>query len=98
LRERQTKLQSRKEELLSILSGQKAEVASKAEIAECVADLRKLLEESHLIERKAFIKSFIKEVQVTGNDILLTYTLPRLPARITEEKLPVLAIVHYGGR
>ena len=97
LRERQLKLQTRKEELLSLISGQKSEVASMEEIAECTQDLRKLLEESSLVERKAFIKSFVTEVRVTGNEVLLTYMLPMLPNRVTEEKLPVLSIVHYGG-
>jgi hypothetical protein len=83
---------------LSILSGQKAEIPSKEEVAEYAADLRKLLEESPLLERKAFIRSFVKELKVTRDDVLLTYTLPILPARVTEEKLPVLSIVHYSGR
>jgi hypothetical protein len=62
------------------------------------ADLRKLLEESPLAERKAFIRSFVKDLKVTGDDVLLTYTLSILPARITEEKLPVLSIVQCSGR
>jgi site-specific DNA recombinase len=97
-RERQTKLQNRKNELLSILSEQKAEVPTKEEVAEYAADLGKLLEESSLVERKAFIRSFVKEVRVTRDDVLVNYTLPMLPARVAEERLPVLSIVHYGGR
>jgi hypothetical protein len=57
LRERQTKLQNQKEKLLSILSEQKAEVPSKEEVTEYATDLRKLLEESSLVERKAFIEA-----------------------------------------
>jgi len=34
---------------------------------------------------------------VTGDEVLLTYTIPMLPREVTEEKLPVLSIVHYGG-
>jgi hypothetical protein len=56
-----------------------------------------MLEENSLTERKAFIRSFLKEVRVTGDDVLLKYTLPMLPNNINEEKLPVLSIVHYGG-
>jgi site-specific DNA recombinase len=62
------------------------------------ADLRKMLEESSLVERKTFIRSFVKEVKVAGDNVLITHTLPMLPAKVTEEKLPVLSIVHYGGR
>ena len=47
-------------------------------------------------ERKTFIRSFVKEVKVTGDEVLLTYTIPMLPRRVTEEKLPVLPIVHLG--
>ena len=72
--------------------------SEKEEVAACAARLKEMLEENSLMERKAFIKSFVKEVKVTGDDVLLTYTLPMLPERITEEKLPVLSIVHHGGR
>ena len=50
-----------------------------------------------MAEKKAFIRSFVKEIRVTGDDVLLSYTLPMLPARATEEAIPVLSIVHYGG-
>jgi hypothetical protein len=36
------------------------------------ADLSKLLEEVSLVEKKAFIRSFVKELKVTGDDVLLT--------------------------
>jgi hypothetical protein len=55
------------------------------------------LNESSLAERKTFIRSFVKEVKVTGDEALLTYTIPMLPRGVTEEKLPVLSIVHSGG-
>jgi site-specific DNA recombinase len=93
IRDRQLKLQSRKEELLSFISGQKAEVASKEEVAECVSSLREILEENSLVERKAFIRSFVKGVNVTDNDVLIT--LPMLPDSVTEEKIPVLSIVSW---
>jgi hypothetical protein len=53
---------------------------------------------SPLAERKTFIKSFVKEVKVTGDEVLPTYTLPVLPGNAVEERLPVLSIVRYGGR
>ena len=71
---------------------------SQEEVTKYAADLKKTLEESSLVERKAFIRSFVKEVKVTMENVLLTYTLPVLPAGVTEEKLPVLSIVHYSGR
>ena len=35
-----------------------------------------ILEEGSLTERKAFIRSFVNEVRVTGNEVLLNYTIP----------------------
>ena len=80
------------------MAGEKTQSASKEEIADFVTELRELLEQNSLVERKAFVRSFVKEVKVTGDDVLLTYTLPMLPNNITDEKVPVLSIVNYGGR
>ncbi len=49
-------------------------------------------------ERKAFIRSFVKEMKVTGDDALLTYTMPLSPEGISEERIGVLSAVQYGGR
>jgi len=37
-------------------------------------------------------------VKVTGEDVLLTYTIPLTPDGISEEKIGVLSTVQYGGR
>ena len=63
-----------------------------------VADLRNLLSENPLAERKSFIKSFVKEVKVIGTEVLLTYTVPMPPKGISQEVVGVPPIVHYGGR
>ena len=80
------------------LSDRRVELADAETVARCISDLRNLLNESSLAERKSFVRSFVKEVKVTGDEVLLTYTIPMLPKGTTEEKLPVLSIVHYGGR
>jgi hypothetical protein len=54
--------------------------------------------ETSLAERKSFIRSFIKEVRVTGDHIVLTYTIPMTVKGLTEEELPVLCTIHDGGR
>jgi hypothetical protein len=97
LKERQDKLQARKDELHMVLTGEKAEVATPEEVAECAADFRDLLQEGSLVERKAFVHSFVNEVRVTGEHVLVNYTIPMPPSRFKEEKNPVLDIVHYGG-
>jgi len=63
-----------------------------------VKDLHNLLDSSHLVGRKSFIKSFIKEARVTGAEVSLIYTIPMSPRGITNDELAVLPIVQYGGR
>jgi site-specific DNA recombinase len=80
------------------LSERRVELASPEVVAEYVSDLRNLLNESSLPERRAFIRSFIKEVKVVGDDVVLTYTMPLPPTGLSEEKAGVLSTVHYSGR
>jgi len=54
-------------------------------VAGYVADLRNLLSESLLAERKSFIKSFVKEVKVIGTEVRLIYTIPMSPKGISQE-------------
>jgi hypothetical protein len=73
------------------------ELADLETVTKCVEDLRELLEESELTEKKTFIKSFVKEVMVTDNDVLLIYTMPIIPERISIDGTGVLHSVHHGG-
>ena len=79
------------------MSDKKVELADMNTVTGYVADLRNLLSESPLAERKSFIKSFVKEVKVIGTEVLLTYTVPMPPKGISREVVGVLLIVHYGG-
>jgi site-specific DNA recombinase len=97
LRQRRERLQVARWEMEQQLSDRRVELADAETVARYVADLHDLLNESSLAERKSFVRSFVKEVKVTGNEALLTYTIPMLPRGIIEEKLPVLSIVHDGG-
>ena len=90
-------LQAAKWEAEQQLSDRHIQMANPATVAECISDLRNLLSGNSLSQTKSFIRSFIKEVKVTGKEVLLTYTLPLLPKGMTEEKVPVLSIVHDGG-
>jgi CheY-like chemotaxis protein len=73
------------------------ELADAETVARCVSHLHNVLSESSLVERKSFIRSFVKEVKVTGEDMLLTYTIPMVPKGVTQEKLPVLSVIYSGG-
>lgn len=97
LRYRQEQLQSKKWGLEALLSDRRVELADLKTVKRYVADLRSLLEESSLAERKSFIRSFVKEVKVTGDEALLTYTMPLPPQGTSEERVRVLCSVHHGG-
>ena len=60
-------------------------MASLEVVTRYVEDLRKLFSQSPLTERKAFVKSFVKEVLVTGKEVVLTYTIPLPPEGILKE-------------
>ena len=62
-----------------------------------VEDLRSLLSESSLGERRSFVRSFIKKVKVTDNEVLLTYTIPMAPKGITEEEIGVPLLYNMVG-
>jgi hypothetical protein len=97
LRHKQELLLTRKCELEMLLSDRRVELADLETVTKYVRDLRELLEESELLEKKAFVKSFIREVKVTDNEVLLIYTMPVSPERISKDGTGVLYSVHYGG-
>ena len=61
-----------------------------------VADLKTLLTRSELTERRAFIRRFVKEIKVTGDEVILTYTMPSKPNGTSEDRIGVLPIVLHG--
>ena len=96
-RQRQEQLHSARWELENLLSDRKVELADLETVENYVEDLRNLLEESPLAERKSFVKSFVREVRVTGSEVLLTYNIPLSASSSSQETLIVPPIVHYGG-
>ena len=57
-----------------------------------------LLNNGTLTERKTFIKNLTREVRLTANEAVLTYSVPILPEKMAVEKEGVLPTVQYGGR
>ncbi len=98
LRSRQDQLQARRIEIENQMSDRKVELADLEGITDCVDDLRELLTEGSTSERRTFIRGFVKEVKVTGNEVVLNYTMPIIPDNLTIEKEGVLPTVQYGGR
>ncbi len=71
------------------MAEQKIELINSESARWYAEDLGSLLDEGTLAERRAFLKSFIKEIKVTGNEVLLTYTMPTLPDGIEQEKVVI---------
>jgi site-specific DNA recombinase len=97
LRQRQEQLNTAKHQFEQELSERRVELADEATVSARVNELYDLLNETSLTERKSFIRSFIKEITVTGNQVVMRYTIPMTSRGLIEEKLPVLCTVHDGG-
>lgn len=97
LRQRLAELQARKWEIEALLSNRRVELASSPDFSRWIEDSRALLSDTPMPHKKPFIRTFVKEIKVTGNDVVLKYTSPLPPQGLTEEKLRVISSVHYGG-
>jgi len=98
LRDRQEKLLTRRSEIELAMSDRKVELADMKLVKSYVNDLRHTLDEGLLTDRRTFIRSFVKEITVSQQEIRLNYILPLLPDGLIEESVGVLPIVRYGGR
>ena len=72
----QEKLQAQRVQIENQLSDRRVELASPEVVRGYVKDLRRVLEESELTEKRAFIRSFIKRIRIIGQEAFLTYTMP----------------------
>lgn len=96
LRLRNEKLQERKVQVENLLSDRRIELASPEIVSRYVSDMRRVLEESELTEKRAFLRGFIKRIQVIDREGLITYVVPI--NGVLEERTGVLPIVQYSGR
>ena len=97
LRQHHEQLNAARLELEGQLSDRKVELADIETVKNCVEDLRNMLEDSLITERKSFIKSFVREVRVIGSEVSLRYSSPLLPGMMSRETLLVPPIVRDGG-
>lgn len=97
LRNHQEKLLARRCEIEIAMSDRKVELADMKLVKSYINDLRNTLDEGLLTGRRAFIRSFIKEIIVSQQEVKLVYTIPLLPDGLNEESVGVLPIVRHGG-
>ena len=104
-RERQERLEYSAEQARTTLAQRRKVLDDVNTIAAYAKDMRDFLNESELTERRAFIKSFVKEIVVMPGDALLRYTVPMpddslIPGETAEKVVfpdPVLSTMHDGG-
>jgi len=65
---------------------------------EYITDMQAVLCEGTLVERKAFIRSSVKDIRVSGDEAVITYSIPEVPENVSLRDVGVPRIVQCGGR
>ena len=63
-----------------------------------VGGLREILDLAEVLRQKAFMKSFIKSINVSKSNVTIHYTLPMPPSNKYIETVGVLGFKQSGGR
>ncbi len=61
------------------------------------ADLKAILEEADLAASKAFLRTFIKRIEINGNEVTIRYTLPIPPQGNSTDEILVLPMETPSG-
>ena len=105
-KERQEKLEVAAEEARALLAERREVLDDVDTITAYAREMREFLLKSDLTESRAFIRSFVKEIDVAPGRAVIRYSIPmpddsRIPGKDMEEvalAAPVLSTVHCGGR
>ena len=95
-RHREEQLEAAREDAATQLEQRRVEPPTTEEIKRYVADFREFLQEGTFPERKALIRNFVEGIEVTGDDAVLTYTIPMPNDGVTTESASVLDFVQSG--
>ncbi len=96
LRHREEQLEAALVDAVSQLEQRRVELPTTEEIKVYVADFRDLLQDGAFPERKALVRNFVENIEVTKNEATLTYTLPMPKDGVSQESASVLDFVHHG--
>ena len=95
--QKKEELQQTKAEVEEALRYRTVELANPEVVRGYVQDLKRLLEESSIVEQKTFLKSFVERIEVGNSEAKVMYTIPLLPDNSPSEAVAVLPFVHNGG-
>ena len=96
LRHREEHLEAARDDAERQLEQRRVELPTTEEIKGYVADFREFLQEGTFPERKALIRNFVEGIEVTGDEAVLTYTIPMPNDGVTTEAASVLDFVQSG--
>jgi DNA invertase Pin-like site-specific DNA recombinase len=94
--QKKEELQQAKAEAEEALRYRTVKLADPRVVREYVEDPRALLEQSSIIDQKAFLKSFVESIEVGDPEAKVVYTIPMLPDNSPSESVGVLPFVHNG--
>ena len=96
LRHREEQLDAAREDAILQLEQRRVDLPKTEEIKVYVADFRELLQDGTFPERKALVRNFVENIEVTKNEATLTYTLPMPKGGVSQDSASVLDFVHHG--
>jgi site-specific DNA recombinase len=96
LRAKQDELGKAKVEMQAELVLKQAGHVDLIKVKSYVGDLKNLLGDSDLVQSKAFLRSFVKRIEINEGQVIIKYNLP-VPAAHSEQPVEVLPIVTPGG-
>ncbi len=95
--DRKLELERAKSEAEESLLFHAVELTDEGAVQAYVEDLRSLLENSEIMERKAFLRSFVKAIDVDRDEVTVRYTLPVFPDGRVGETVGVLPSIQNGS-
>ncbi len=98
LRQRKDNLAASRDEAKGRMGERRRELLDLKTVAAYADDLRAVLNEGTLAEQKGFVRSFVQEITVRGDEATIRYTIP-LPPKGSScgDEGGVLSIVKFGG-
>jgi site-specific DNA recombinase len=97
LQARIAELEKQRSRLGAEMANRGIENLNLAEVQRYARDLRQLLVESDISDRKAFLKTFVKRTEIDGNSATMRYKLPMGPRANGKDHASVLPIDTFGG-
>lgn len=94
---RKAELECARNEAIATQKAKKLEISDIETMRHYVEDLRSVLGSASIMEQKAFLRSFVKRIDVSKSEVTVNYTLPMSPLNVDKESVAVLGFIQNGG-